>query len=199
VRREALHQHRWPESLTTVGGASDDYPGRWPAGDPCVAAQRHFALVRIALRDLITVQVPGDIDVAVGSSLRLIDGHPWLVAERDVGIVDEDRHGAAQQAAPFREGGDDQRAANVDAAAARRVEDMDGRNVYDSDGTLQPHFVGLDDALKARLEKGGGGRVIYSLANGLRMRRPVVIMDERAAETFTAPADPIERLQIHDR
>ena len=34
------------------------------------------------------------------------------------------------------------------------------------------------DSHKAKLEKEGDGRVIFSLANVLRLRRPVVIMDE---------------------
>src|ERR1043166_640469 len=53
----------------------------------------------------------------------------------------------------------------VSTLAALRVEDTDGRKVYETNGTLQPHFVGLDDALKARLEREGDGRVIFSLAH----------------------------------
>jgi type III restriction enzyme len=66
----------------------------------------------------------------------------------------------------------------VSTLAALRVEETDGRKVYENNGNLQPHFVGLDDALKAKLEKEGDGRVIHSLANVLRLHRPVVIMDE---------------------
>lgn len=66
----------------------------------------------------------------------------------------------------------------VSTLAALRVEDTDGRKVYESNGNLQPHFVGVDDKLKAKLEQEGDGRVIYSLANVLRLRRPMVIMDE---------------------
>jgi type III restriction enzyme len=66
----------------------------------------------------------------------------------------------------------------VSTLAALRVEEIDGRKVYESNGNLQPHFVGLDDALKRKLATEGDGRVIYSLANVLRLRRPVVIMDE---------------------
>lgn len=66
----------------------------------------------------------------------------------------------------------------VSTLAALRVEETDGRKIYENNGNLQPHFVGLDDALKAKMEKEGDGRVIHSLANVLRLRRPVVIMDE---------------------
>jgi type III restriction enzyme len=66
----------------------------------------------------------------------------------------------------------------VATVQALRVEDTDGRKVYESAGALQHHFDGITDMMKARLEKEGEGRVIYSLANVLRLRRPVVIMDE---------------------
>ena len=59
-----------------------------------------------------------------------------------------------------------------------RVEDTDGRKVYESAGALQHHFDGITASMKERLEKEGEGRIIYSLANVLRLRRPVVIMDE---------------------
>jgi len=59
-----------------------------------------------------------------------------------------------------------------------RVEDTDGRKVYETAGTLQHHFDGIPPMMEAVLETESGGRLIYSLANVLRMRRPVVIMDE---------------------
>jgi type III restriction enzyme len=62
--------------------------------------------------------------------------------------------------------------------AALRVEDTDGRKVYETNGALQHHFTGLDPALRDKLETGEAGETIYSLANVLRLRRPVVIMDE---------------------
>src|ERR1051325_4952423 len=66
----------------------------------------------------------------------------------------------------------------VSTLAALRVEEIDGRKVYETNGNLQADFGGLDDALKRKLETEGDGRVIYSPANVLRLRRPVVIMDE---------------------
>ena len=42
----------------------------------------------------------------------------------------------------------------VSTLAALRVEETDGRKVYESNGNLQPHFVGLDDALKSQTGKG---------------------------------------------
>jgi len=65
----------------------------------------------------------------------------------------------------------------VATLAALRVDDMDGRKVYETSGALQHHFSGLADSQVARLEKTDGAYA-FSLANVLRMRRPLVIMDE---------------------
>ena len=66
----------------------------------------------------------------------------------------------------------------VSTLAALRVEDTDGRKVYETAGALQHHFDGLSPMLRDVLETEGEGQVIYSLANVLRLRRPIVIMDE---------------------
>jgi type III restriction enzyme len=66
----------------------------------------------------------------------------------------------------------------VSTLAALRVEDTDGRKVYEPAGALSHHFTGLLPGLEAVLEKSEGGTVLHSLANALRLRRPVVIMDE---------------------
>jgi type III restriction enzyme len=66
----------------------------------------------------------------------------------------------------------------VSTLAALRVEDTEGRKVYESDGSLQHHFSGLDSELEARLEKREDGTYPFSLANVLHLRRPIVIMDE---------------------
>ena len=60
----------------------------------------------------------------------------------------------------------------VSTLAALRVEETDGRKVYETNGNLQPHFVGLDETLRSKLEKEGDGRVIYSLANVLPCAGP---------------------------
>lgn len=60
-----------------------------------------------------------------------------------------------------------------------RVEDTEGRKVYESAGALQHHFDGLHPVMREALEKeGNNGHIVYSLANVMRLRRPVVIMDE---------------------
>jgi type III restriction enzyme len=62
--------------------------------------------------------------------------------------------------------------------AALRVEDTEGRKVYEPDGSLMDHFTGLSAELEAKLEKNADGTVPRSLCNVLRLWRSVVIMDE---------------------
>jgi|LGOV01.1.fsa_nt_gb type III restriction enzyme len=59
-----------------------------------------------------------------------------------------------------------------------RVEDTVGRRVYRDSGDLMDHFTGIPPHVVDSLEKGEGGNIIHSLANVLRLRRPVVIVDE---------------------
>jgi type III restriction enzyme len=61
---------------------------------------------------------------------------------------------------------------------ALRVEDTEGRKVYETAGALQHHFDTINPDLLKDLEREGEGRIIFSLANVLRMHRPIVIMDE---------------------
>lgn len=61
---------------------------------------------------------------------------------------------------------------------AFRVEEKEGRKVYETNGELMDHFSALPEGLLAALEKGPGGGPVFSLANVLRMRRPMVIVDE---------------------
>ncbi len=65
----------------------------------------------------------------------------------------------------------------VTTMQAFRVEDTNGRKVYESAGALMEHFAGLDHQLAQSLEK-TDGVVAFSLANVLRLRRPIVIVDE---------------------
>ena len=58
---------------------------------------------------------------------------------------------------------------------ALRVDNTEGRKVYESNGSLQHHF----EATSARdAFADANGVVTYSLANVLNMHRPLVIMDE---------------------
>jgi type III restriction enzyme len=66
----------------------------------------------------------------------------------------------------------------VSTLAALRVQDVEGRRIYESSEDLAGHFEGIAGAVRTLLETEGEGQVIYSLANVLRLRRPIVIMDE---------------------
>lgn len=59
-----------------------------------------------------------------------------------------------------------------------RVEDTENRKVYDGNGCYPEFFQNLPPERLADLEKGPDGNPVPSLANVLRLRRPVVIVDE---------------------
>jgi type III restriction enzyme len=59
-----------------------------------------------------------------------------------------------------------------------RVGDIVGRRVYRDSGQLMDHFSGLSDEQLSKLEKGEGDYLLHSLANVLRLRRPIIIVDE---------------------
>lgn len=59
-----------------------------------------------------------------------------------------------------------------------RVEDRTGRRVYAENGSLLEHFADAPVDRLSELDKRAGGSPIPSLANALRLRRPVVIVDE---------------------
>ncbi len=66
----------------------------------------------------------------------------------------------------------------VSTMQAFRVEDTDGRKVYEASGALMGHFEGLPNEAAQKLERREDGSIISSLANVLRLRRPVVVVDE---------------------
>lgn len=60
-----------------------------------------------------------------------------------------------------------------------RVENTEIRKVYETSGALMDHFTGYPPEALADLEKIAGSQIPkYSLANVLRLRRPIVIVDE---------------------
>lgn len=65
----------------------------------------------------------------------------------------------------------------VATLAAFRVEETDKRHVYQSSGYLMSHFDGLSAAQRAELQE-ADGTISFSLANVLRLRRPILIVDE---------------------
>lgn len=66
----------------------------------------------------------------------------------------------------------------VSTMQAFRVEDTDGRKVYEQSGTLMGHFTHLSEDTLTELEHDEDGKPIYSLANLLCIKRPLVIVDE---------------------
>ena len=66
----------------------------------------------------------------------------------------------------------------VSTMQAFRVEDTDGRKVYESSGALMGHFTHLPDETLSEVERDESGKPIYSLANLLCVKRPLVIVDE---------------------
>ncbi|HEY2069023.1 MAG TPA: DEAD/DEAH box helicase family protein [Rhizomicrobium sp.] len=60
---------------------------------------------------------------------------------------------------------------------AFRVQDREGRKVYETNGELMDHFSGLTPDQVGLLEC-RAGTPIYSLANVLRLHRPMMIVDE---------------------
>lgn len=66
----------------------------------------------------------------------------------------------------------------VSTLHAFRVEDKEGRRVYSSAGALQHHFQNLPKEIQDKLEHDEKGVISYSLANVMRIHRPLVIVDE---------------------
>lgn len=59
-----------------------------------------------------------------------------------------------------------------------RVEDKTGRRVYANNGSLQEHFTDIPASRVAELMQIAEGIPVYSLANALKLRRPILIVDE---------------------
>lgn len=66
----------------------------------------------------------------------------------------------------------------VSTMQAFRVEDTEGRKVYEDSGALMNHFDSLDPSLTEELDCFEDGQPKRSLANVLALRRPLVIVDE---------------------
>ncbi|MEE1614045.1 DEAD/DEAH box helicase [Microvirga sp. CF3016] len=83
----------------------------------------------------------------------------------------------------------------VSTIQAFRVEDTEGRKVYDPNGELMDHFSVLPDGLRSILELDTNGDPVPSLANVLRLRRPMVIVDEAHNARTTLSFDTLARLK----
>lgn len=78
---------------------------------------------------------------------------------------------------------------------AFRVEETEGRKVYEANGELMDHFTGLASGLRDALEIGPSGDPVPSLANVLRLRRPIVIVDEAHNARTDLSFDTLARLK----
>ena len=65
----------------------------------------------------------------------------------------------------------------VSTMQAFRVEDTEGRKVYEDSGALMGHFTHISDDALSGIEH-DNGKPVYSLANLLCVKRPLVIVDE---------------------
>ncbi len=77
---------------------------------------------------------------------------------------------------------------------AFRVEETEGRKVYEANGELMDHFTGLAEGLRGKLEAGPSGDPLPSLANVLRLHRPMVIVDEAHNARTSLSFDTLARL-----
>lgn len=76
-----------------------------------------------------------------------------------------------------------------------RVGDAELRKVYEANGELMDHFTGLADGLRDALEIGPSGDPVPSLANVMRLRRPMVIVDEAHNARTDLSFDTLARLK----
>lgn len=82
----------------------------------------------------------------------------------------------------------------VSTMQALRIEDTDGRKVYESSGDLMEHFVNVPSDLLDKLEKNEGGVYKKSLANVLYMRRPILVVDEAHNARTELSFDTLSRI-----
>ncbi len=83
----------------------------------------------------------------------------------------------------------------VSTLAALRVQDTEGRKIYETSGALDHHFSGLAPAQLDALERDSDGTFPKSLANVLRLRRPIIIMDEAHNARTPLSFETLARLQ----
>lgn len=139
-------------------------------------------------------------DQIVSDTLRALQTriHPYRQA-LDSGVTGEVRVMDLREALSVRRSDLDGNAVVIVATiASLRVEDTTGRRVYSSNGTLQHHFAGLTpEQLKVfRGPEANGlpGPVEFSLANVIRLRRPIVIVDEAHNANTPLSFDTLVRL-----
>lgn len=81
----------------------------------------------------------------------------------------------------------------ISTVAALRVENQDGRKVYEHHEDLEQHFAGITENLH-RLDSNEDGEALASFANLLKLHGPLVIMDEAHNATTPLSYTVYERL-----
>lgn len=82
----------------------------------------------------------------------------------------------------------------VTTRQAFQVEDEECRKVYQNNGALMSHFDQLAPIQQANLLRDEDGTCTYSLANVLRLRRPLIIVDEAHNSRTTLAFEMLARL-----
>ena len=77
---------------------------------------------------------------------------------------------------------------------AFRVDNREGRKVYESNGELMDHFAEIPPELRALLERDDSSEIVFSLANVFRLRRPLIIADEAHNMSTSLSFDTLARL-----
>lgn len=82
----------------------------------------------------------------------------------------------------------------VSTLAALRITDTEGRKFYEANGALMAHFTGLAEAqLRMLSDESDPSLTAPSLANLLRLHRPIVIMDEAHNARTPLSFDTLQR------
>lgn len=83
----------------------------------------------------------------------------------------------------------------VSTLQALRVEDKEGRHVYQADGSLMAHFSAMSPTVLSLLEKDENGCVIQSLSNVLCAAHPIFVMDEAHNARTTLSFETLTRFK----
>jgi len=82
----------------------------------------------------------------------------------------------------------------VTTLPAFRIENQEGRKVYEVNGYLMAHFDNLLPDAEARLERDSSGLVAPSLANVIRLHAPMLVLDEGHNAQTELSFDTLARL-----
>lgn len=75
-----------------------------------------------------------------------------------------------------------------------RIDEEANRRIYQDNGYLMDHFTALPDWIRTGLERSDGDRVSLSLANVMKLRGPIVIMDEAHNARTKTSFDSLARM-----